>query len=229
MELRLIERGTRIIISVLGEEVNESKVYEATFYDMNDFVNETSFVAKCTDLNRDYDQYNKNTLLEINFSGGSNLYTFKGKIIGKIRNDSIVIEQTSTIVTLNRRKYQRDEIRVDVRLFPLSEDMVNNRRHTIPSDNPVMKEMSFDISAGGMCIVTNVSLNPKYDPYYLVEFALSEKDVFLLPAKLVRRSNYARSRVGKYDYGFQFIFTENSNEMSRLTKAILNKKLSPLR
>ena len=73
--------------------------------------------------------------------------------------------------------------------------------------------------------MTNILLSSKYDPYYLVEFALSEKDTFLLPAKLVRRSNYPRTKIGRYDYGFQVIYDKMPEEKARLTRAILHKKL----
>jgi hypothetical protein len=69
-------------------------------------------------------------------------------------------------------------------------------------------------------------LTSKHDPNYLIEFNLSEKDRFVLPAKLVRRSNYPHSKLGKYDYGFQFIFEKMPDEKGRLSRAILNRKLS---
>jgi len=42
---------------------------------------------------------------------------------------------------------------------------------------------------------------------------------------LVRRSNYPRTKLGRYDYGFQFIYEKLPEEKARLTRAILNKKL----
>jgi len=89
-----------------------------------------------------------------------------------------------------------------------------------------LTDISFDISSGGLCVITNTLLSSKYDPYFLVRFSLSEKDTFLLPTKIVRKSNYPRTKIGRYDYGFQFIFDNMPEEKARLTRAILNRKLS---
>jgi len=229
MVLRFIERGTRLQIVEKDGLADEKKAYDAIYHDMHDLINETSFVVKCPEMNKNYESIAMNTPFVISFTIGSNVYTFKGRVIGKMYSDSVIIEQTSNIETLNRRKYQRDEIRTEVRIYSLTEEQLQGPRFARPGTQPLMVEVSFDISAGGMCIITNSLLNPSYDPYYLIEFSLSDKDWFLIPAQLVRRSSHARSRIGKHDYGFQFIFKENSDERIHLTKAILNKKLSSIR
>ena len=230
MELRHIVRGTRlrIIVRTIGDQDCFDE-YDAVYQDVHDLTNETSFEVKCAEFSSNYSKYHRHSTLEMSFTGGPSVYTFFGRPIEKLSNDLIVIEQTTNIETLNRRKYQRDEIRVEVRLYSLSEDMLSQTRHNRPGTMPLLLDVSFDISAGGMCIVTNSSLHEKHDPFYLVEFYLSDKDWFLIPARLVRRSNNPRSKVGKNDYGFQFIYHEASDDMSRLTKAILSRKLSFIR
>ena len=226
MRLRHIERGTRLDINEKAGNHDESPTYEAIFYDIHDLINETSFIVQCSKLNRNFSSIDRDTVLEISFTIGPSVYTFTGRASGKMYTDMVIIEQLSEIDELNRRKYQRDEIRVEVRVYGLPEEQVNGPRFVHPTVRPAMVDVSFDISAGGMCVVTNTSLTSEYDPFYLVEFSLTDKDTFLLPAKLVRRSKYARSRIGKFDYGFQFLFDGRPDEMSHLTKAILSKKLS---
>ena len=226
MRLGLIERGTRLKIGVQDVSGIESDAYDATFYDMHDLINETSFIVQCLKLNRNLNKLDKNAVLDISFSIGATVHTFTGRAAGKMYNDMVIIEQIDEIETVNRRKYQRDELHVELRLYELSEDKINESKYASPQTPPVLVDMSFDVSSGGMCIITDASLKPEYDPYYLAEFSLGEKDTFILPAKLVRRSKYARSKVGKNDYGFKFMFENMPNEMGRLTKAILSEKLS---
>ena len=226
MQLRHIERGTRLQIRPVSNQGVDDEVYEALFHDVHDLVKETSFVVQCSRLNRNYLQIGRNTVLEVSFTKGPEVYTFTGRVISKMYSDMVIIEQVAEIMTLNRRIYQRDEIRVEVKVYGLPEDMCNERRFVQPVSKPLLSDVSFDISAGGMCIVTNVVLKSDCDPYYLLEFSLSSKDQFLLPSIAVRKSNFARSRIGKFDYGFQFIFDNMPDEKSRLTKSILSKKLS---
>ena len=229
MELNTINRGMRLDMIYISNSDSPDDVYSATFHGVNDVINEMTFVVKCPELNRRFVGIDRDYELEISFSTGPHVHVFSGYPIGKIQNDMVIIEKTSDIVTENRRKYQRDEIRVEVKVYPLHEDSVGNRRFTQPDTEPLLHDTSFDLSSGGMCVITNISLDTRYDPFYLVEFAVTEREWFLLPSKLVRRSNYARSRIGRFDYGFQFLFTEMPDEMSRLTKAILSRKLMFLR
>ena len=229
MVLGHIERGMRLIMRAGSESGHNDNVYTATFQNIHDLTTESTFVAKSAELSKHYSGFDGNEALEVSFSNGPNIYTFSGRVIGKKSGDVIIVEQLTDIETLNRREYQRDEIRVETKVYPLSEESINDSKVTRTTGAPVLTDVSFDISVGGMCIVTNKSLDTKYDPYYLVEFTINNRDGFILPSKLVRRSNYARSRIGKYDYGFQFLFKNATEDMARLTKAILSKKLSHLK
>ena len=228
MLLRHIDKGTRLQIIVNPENAEIREEYEASFYDMHNIVSEKSFIVQCSKLYRHLDTLDQNADMEVSFSQGASVYTFFGAIIGK-KQDMVILEQMGDVKTVNRRIYQRDELRVDVRVYKLREDMQNERKYSQPTEGPVLTELSFDISAGGMCIITNKFLKPEYHKFYLIEFNMGDKERFLLPAEIVRRSNYLRSAVGKFDYGFKFIFDNMPEEKSRLTKAILGKKLSSLR
>ena len=226
MELRHIQRGTQLQIFEMSAVGDASEEYEAVYHDLHDLVNETSFIVQCAKMNRNFPQLDNKTTLSINFTSGQSIHSFTGRAVGKMSGDLVVLEQLTNIMTVNRRVYERDEIRIDVNMYTLSEDMLSQTKFVKPIADPVLMDVSFDISAGGMCIITNRSISEENDPYYLAIFSVGERDSFMLPAKLVRRSRYARTRIGKYDYGFQFIFDNMPDEKSRLTKAILNRKLS---
>jgi c-di-GMP-binding flagellar brake protein YcgR len=140
----------------------------------------------------------------------------------------VLIEQLTDIVTINRRKFDRDELRVSVRVYGMAEAKLDSDKFTVPDSTPDIADVSYDLSAGGMCVITNTLLSSKHDPYYLIAFSLSDsdRDKFCLPAKLVRRSNYLRTKIGRYDYGFQFIFDNLPDEKGRLSRSILSKKLA---
>ena len=226
MILRLIKRGTQLNIIDRSAQGDDTGVYEALFHDMHDVVKGTSFVIQCSKLNRNYDKVGPNAVLEISYIEGPTIYKFTGRIAGKVYTDMLIIEQLSEIEELNRRIYQRDEVRVEVKIYGLPDTELSSAKFVIPDIKPALSDVSFDVSAGGMCIITNAALNSEYDPYYLIEFSLSDKDRFLLPAKVVRKSKHPRTRIGRCDYGFQFIFDNMPDEKGRLTKAILNRKLS---
>ena len=225
MQLRHFDRGMRLQIFIRNDN-GDIEEYEAQYYDLHDLVGETSFLAQSSKLSREYDTIDQNVTLEISAFRGATVYTFAGRIIGKKSPEMVIIELISDIKTLNRRIYQRDELRIDVRIHKMEEDKMNEPRYEQPMTEPVMTEMSFDISAGGMCVITNKVLRPENHKHFLIDFYLAEKERFLLPSLLVRRSNYARSAVGKFDYGFKFIFDNMPDEKARLTKAILGRKLS---
>ena len=226
MILRFIERGTSLQISLETELDAESSVYDATFHDLYDHVNETSFIVQCSKLNKDFSKIDQHTVLNIRFSRGQYMYAFTGRLSGKMYNDMVIIDVLTSIETLNRRVYERDEIRVEVKIYGLPEEQIPDAKHMKPVGKPAMTDVSFDISSGGLCVITNSILQSEFDPYYLVDFSLGEWDQFLLPSRLVRNSNYARTKIGKYDYGFEFIFDNLPDEKSRLTKSILSRKLS---
>ena len=225
MQLRHIERGTHMQIRFKTEQGDEYETYDAVFNDIHDPESETLFTVQCSKMNRNYSNLGQDSLLEIDFTMGPEVHTFTGRAVSKTSGDLVAIEQLTEIDTTNRRFFQRDEIRVDVRLYALPEEKINERKYSPPVNKPVFTDVSFDISAGGICIVTNKILKSEHDQYYLIEFSLSNMDQFLLPAKVVRKSEFIRSKIGKYDYGFQFIFDNMPKEKSRLTKSILNKKL----
>ncbi|MCL2392264.1 MAG: hypothetical protein FWC66_06595 [Oscillospiraceae bacterium] len=226
MNIGHIERGAKLKVfeehdgRALGEE------YDATF---RNFESGKLFTIHSPTLYEHYEKLSSDACLNISFMTDAYIHTFTGQAVEKQRSSGmILIEQLTEIVTANRRKIDRDEFRVSVRVFGLAEKRLDDTHFSKPETDADMTDMTYDVSADGVCVISNTLLGSKHDPYYLLELSLSkgEKDLFLLPAKLVRRSNYHRTKIGRYDYGFQFIFDNLPDEKGRLSRAILNKKLS---
>jgi len=223
MDLTNIARGTKLKVYEELQQRAISDEYEAVFrYQESDRL----LVLQCAWLYENFDKLSLGAKLNISYGDEVNTYVFIGAAKEKLRGNGLVmIEQLTDVETTSRRLFNRDELRVNVSVYGL-QDAKNTEAIFDKLDvAPDLKDVSFDISSGGVCIVTNTLLSSKYDPYYLVVFNLSEKDRFILPTRLVRRSNYPRTKIGRYDYGFQFIFDKIPEEKSRLTRAILNKKI----
>jgi len=224
VDLRHIERGTKLIIYEELQQRAVSDEHEAVFrYHESDKL----IVVQCAWLYENYDRLNLGAQLNISYGTETTVNSFIGLAREKLRGNGLVmIEQLTDIETKSRRQFDRDEIRVNVHVYGLQESKVSATSFERPDSNPDLTDVSFDISSGGLCVITNTLLSSKFDPYYLVEFALTERDRFILPARIVRKSNYPRTKIGRYDYGFQFIFDKMPEEKARLTRSILNKKLS---
>jgi len=225
MNLGFIKKGAKLVIFEEMQQRAVSDEYEATLRYLE---NDKHLVVQCSWLYDNYDRLNLGAKLNISFEASPAVMgSFIGVAKEKLRGNGLVmIEQISVIEEKSRRKYDRDEIRVMVQVFGLPEAKVSSSAFQRPPGDPDLKDVSFDVSSGGLCVVTNTLLSSKYDPYYLVLFEFNDKDRFLLPSRIVRKSNYPRTKIGRYDYGFQFIYDNLPEEKSRLTRAILNKKLS---
>ena len=223
MDLRHIDRGTKLVIYEELQKRAVSDEHEAVFrYHESDRL----IVVQCSWLYENYDRLNLGAQLNVSYGDDMTVHNFMGVAREKMRgNGQVMIEQLTDIETKSRRQFDRDEIRVNVKVYGLPEAKMSSTEFENQVNSPDLSDVSFDISAGGLCVITNTLLSSKYDPYYLVEFSLSDKDRFVLPAKIVRKSNYPRTKIGRYDYGFQFIFDKMPEEKAKLTTAILNRKL----
>ncbi|MCL2661846.1 MAG: PilZ domain-containing protein [Oscillospiraceae bacterium] len=224
MNLGYIAKGAKLIIFEEMQQRAVSDEYEATFRYLE---NDKNLVVQSSWLYDNYDRLNLGAKLNISFEASpAAMGSFTGVAKEKLRaNGLVMIEQISVIEEKSRRKYDRDELRVHVKVYGIPEAKVSSPVFEKPLAAPDLTDTSFDVSSGGLCIITNTLLSSKHDPFYLVEFAFSDKDSFLLPSRIVRKSNYPRTKIGRYDYGFQFIYDNLPEEKSRLTRAILNKKL----
>jgi len=224
MNLGHVERGMKMTIYEELQDRAVSDEFTAVFRYQE---SEKSFVVQSAELYAYYDKLTMGSSLNISFLIEPNSYSFKGRPMEKQRASGMVmIEQTADIETVPLRKFDRDELRLSVHIFGLPEDMRSDHYLAEPERRPDMSDITYDLSAGGICVISSTLLTSKHDPYYFIAFSLSERDRFVLPAKLVRRSNYQNTQIGRYDYGFQFDFDNMPEEKVRLTRAILNRKLS---
>ena len=188
---------------------------------------DATFVMQCAQLYEIYDTVDRNARIYINFSTGPSMCTFYGRCVEKQRGAGMILmEQLTAIEVVSRRMYERDELRIPVHVFPLPEAKLGKPSYERPDSIPDMAELTFDVSESGMCVISNVYLKPENDPYYLTEFAFSEKYHFILPAQLMRRSAHPRTKIGRFDYGFRFVFDSLPDEKKRLSEAIFSTKLS---
>ncbi|MCL2627513.1 MAG: PilZ domain-containing protein [Oscillospiraceae bacterium] len=224
MDISQLARGTTLTIFEELQQRALSDPYEAVLkYHETDKL----IVVQCSWLYDNYDRINLGAKLNVSYGDELNTYSFIGRAHEKMRSNGLVmIEQLTEVTASSKRQFSRDELRLTVSVYGLAEGKVATPPYQKPDTRPELTDVSFDISSGGLCLVTNTLLSSKFDPYYLVEFTLSEKDYFLIPSRLVRRSNYPRTKIGRYDYGFQFLFDNIPDEKSRLTRAILNRKIS---
>jgi len=224
MDISQVARGTTLRIFEELQQRALSDEHEAVlrYHETNRLI-----VVQCAWLYDNYDRLNLGAKLNVSYGDDLNTYSFIGRAHEKLRNNGLVmIEQLTDVTASSKRQFSRDELRLSVSVYGLQESKLSAVPYQKPDTKPELTDVSFDISSGGLCLVTNTLLSSKYDPYYLVEFTLSEKDSFLIPSKLVRRSNYPRTKIGRYDYGFQFLYDHIPEEKSRLTRAILNRKIS---
>ena len=224
MDISQISRGTTLRIFEELQQRALSDEHEAVlrYHETNRLI-----VVQCAWLYDNYDRLNLGAKLNVSYGDDLNTYSFIGRAHEKLRNNGLVmIEQLTDVTASSKRQFSRDELRLTVSVYGLPESKLSTPPYQKPDTKSELTDVSFDISSGGLCLVTNILLSSKFDPYYLVEFTLSEKDSFLIPSKLVRRSNYPRTKIGRYDYGFQFLYDYIPDEKSRLTRAILNRKIS---
>jgi c-di-GMP-binding flagellar brake protein YcgR len=217
-------RGAKLTVYEEMQNRAISDEYEAV-YRYHEY--DRLIVVQCAWLYDNYDRLSLGSRLNISYGNDLTTFRFIGRAKEKLRGNGLVmIEQLTDVETTSRRQFDRDELRVSVAIFGLHESKITATSFERPEGAPELTDVSFDISSGGACIVTNTLLSSKHDPYYLLVFNITDRDSFALPSKLVRRSNYPHTKHGRYDYGFQFMYDRMPDEKSRLTRAILNRKIS---
>jgi hypothetical protein len=233
MYLKFIDRGTAMRIQRTAAGEPSGTVYKASFYD---FSADTAFFAESEALYGDFESYGENALLNITFARGDDMYTFTGRAKRALLNRGAhltLIEQWSDIMFQSRRSDDRNEMRVSVRFYGLSAEDLKNGVFQKRDELPEFAAATFDISAGGLCMVSNEYLDSKYEPYFLAEFMLnSGKNEFLLPVRLIRKGNCPQTALYRYDYGLLFMYENCLEEKGRLsaalTDAVFRDKLSKL-
>jgi len=223
MKLSHIDKGTKLIIF---EDMQDGIVSDGHEAVVRYIESDRQIVVSCPWLHDMFDSLNLDSRLNVSFDQGAVVHSFVATAQSKLRGGSqVMLQQLTEIETKERRKFNRDELRISVAIYGLPESNVSSQVHDMSDMAPEFTDVTYDISSGGLCVITNEVLNSRHDPYYLLEFNLTSRDRFIIPSKLVRRSNYPHTKLGKYDYGFQFIYDNLPEEKGRLTTSILNRKI----
>lgn len=228
MFLRILDKNTRLEIQLEMNGVESETIYSATFYEL---INDTAFFARSNDLYNDFYDLQGDVYLRVNFTQSGNMYTFTGKpkdVSLDGTSKLVRIEQLTPIKEANRRKYHRYDMELNVRLYGLREADLKSGRIEKASQQPVFSSTTLDISSGGLCVVSNKTLSPEYDPFYIAEFEIPGEPVFTLPVVLLRRGDCPQLALYRYDYGFQFIFDHTPGEMKRLITALFNTRFTAM-
>jgi len=228
MQLRYIENGSFLQLRPEEYTLEHGRVFDVTFYGMQTF---TSFWVKSEELYKSFPTLKKNMRLGITFQTEETSYRFTGEAIDANMEGSYyltLIEQITPIEIVSRRTHFREEMILPTNVYGLAPESLHSALPRKAADAAEFTCEVFDISDGGICLVSNELFNSPYEPYFLVEFTLRGKDYFLLPAKLVRKGQCPQTTMFKYDYGFNFIFDHKPEEKHRLSDAIFSAKLDRL-
>ncbi|MDR1590001.1 MAG: hypothetical protein LBS51_07405 [Oscillospiraceae bacterium] len=221
MYLKFIERNTAMKVRVKTGGEDSGAEYTVSFYDLD---TEMAFWAKSEALHNLVSASDTAPRVEVTFWLRENMYTFEGRAMGPaphIDDCAVLIEQLSPILAISRRSDARNEMRIPVNLYDIAPEDMALERPRAPERAPVFTAETFDISAGGFCLVSNEPLVSS-GPLFLAEFSLSDKNDFLLPVRLLRKGDCPQTVLYHYDYGFLFIFDKLRDEKARIASAITN-------
>lgn len=234
MNLILIEKNTVFYICEASynkalDNTLDKNLYKATFHDID---TDVLFFVESEELYHNFQNFRQDSHVEINFSREDHFYTFAGKIkdyTHKYGAYLLLIEQISPITSSNRRIHPRNPISTNIQVYELSENDLSNLNFMKAANSAGFSAMTLDISAGGLCIVSNTPLPQTSEPYFLLKFNLEPRENkdnhFLLPAKLLRRGNCPQTTAYNYDYGFIFLFSKVPQEKDRLVMSLFNARL----
>lgn len=228
MQIKFIEKGTALFVYEKADDQNLDAICETKFFDIKD---ETTFYAEGMEFHSRFSKLREYDRLKIIFLRGPNMYEFFGKVTGVAKSGGAyltLIEQLTGMVATSRRRYSREELEIDVRLYGISQDDLQSGNLKKADNDIEFNGVTLDIGSGGLCVVSNNRLDSAYEPFFLVEFTLNRKDEFLLPAKLVRKGSCPQTVLYRYDYGFEFLYDyiSREGEEQRLTTALFSAKLA---
>lgn len=228
MQLRFIESDTLLQIRPEVYSPDHDEVFDVLFYGMS---THNSFWVQSEELYNNFLALGEKARVGVAFLVDDQPYRLAGELINtrlEGKYHLTLIEQITPLELISKRSQYRDEMRLNVRVYGLAPEDLDS---TLPLVAPKKPEFScevFDISAGGVCLVSDNVFNSPFEPYFLLEFTISGKERFLLPAKLVRKGHCPQTSLFKHDYGFDFIFDKFPEEKHRLGDAIFSAKLEKL-
>lgn len=223
MEIKNIKTETMLRF-VLAED--ETVAFKVTFFDL---YTDKSFFVKSKELYEYASKAGRPLSFEINFfldDASCNCTGRTEKVFIRSGSYLTLINQTSEIERTNPRRHQRESIATRVILYRLPEDEFNSNNFVRELSRVELSCMSFDISGGGFCLMSNDALRHPGEPHYLAEFTLNGNELFVLPVRLVRSDKAPPMSRVRYDYGFAFQYDNLPNEERRLIGALINVKMA---
>jgi len=225
LELRFVEYGLPMQVRKQSYDAVHGQVFHTEFYAA---ANPPCFWLKSEELYNSFPGLGVDTHLNITFDLERRSYRFSGELKGTRQEDGAyltLLEQIEPIEEVSVRRDSRTEMRLEVSVYGLI-------REPRPHKASEIAEMScevFDISAGGLCLVSNEYFHSPFEPYFMLEFNFRGKGYFLLPAQLVRKGSCPQTVLFAYDYGFNFLYDDFPGEKERLAAAIFDAQLEQLR
>jgi hypothetical protein len=218
--LKFIERNTSMKLELITDEEGEGVVYTARFFDPD---TNNSFFADSEQLSAQLSELPPDARFKSTFWLRDNMYTFETRVLAAadhLGSYMLLLEQLTPIAVTSRRSDIRNEMRIIVNLYEIEPDVVGQAPYRIlPDCEPSYTAETFDISAGGFCLVSNDPLDSGAH-LFLAEFCLAGKHDFLLPVRLLRAGNCPQTVLFHFDYGFLFIFDSIPDEKTRIAAAI---------
>lgn len=224
--LKFVEIGTALKVQIDMADDSEPFACNAVFYRAE---SDRSFWAGGLALYNFLENARENVLLSICFFKGANMCTFTGTVKYLQMEGRVplaLIEQVSDISAISRREFERNEMHLSVRVYFIDPASIDEPSFRKLNRTPDFSSDMFDLSAGGLCMVSHERMRSNSEPNFLLGFSLSPKSEFLLPAKLVRQGNCPQTAAYRFDYGFEFDFKRAPEEKDRLVMAIFNRKMA---
>jgi len=215
MEIRFIDDGTKMDIQVFSKKNLhlDEKAFLATFLNSD---RGNNFSIECDELYVHANSFAAGCYFEISFFKGAEVNSFRARINGSslvFGRNAILMTAISPIEKSNRRKTPRIEASFPVNIY-----------HSIGSMSGelISKETTYDVSNGGINVVTNVKLPIVPNNNYHVEFSIGPGRTFSLVARLLRSGNSPKNLNYRFDHAFIFDYPDGDEKISKLALALFD-------
>jgi hypothetical protein len=220
MEIRLLERRTRLKIEILTSEAKpmSDEVLTGAFYDMDKGM---TFYLSCDQLVERFPEFDKSLYLRFSLSVGYENYSFLGKLnsVNDIYGERLIhVSIVSPLEKSSLRQTARIEITLPVQLYraaPNSPDQAGEL---------LCKGVTQDICSNGVCVLSDFTIAKEDYDRIVVELDFSNGEKYFLRVNLLKSGNSPQSGIYKYDYVFLFDKSESLEKKSDLFKELFDEK-----
>ena len=221
--LSTVDPGTEMLFIPMNQEQESHDEYMARFSQTTGY---TSFIAESKQLYDLFNEHDTEPYFTVQF-----IHAIKQKRCGfsSVLKDTIIkrdsfyvnVDQISPIQQTSIRKAERHNISIPVNIYKMLDE-------TRPGEL-ILSSTTFDLSTGGLCVLTTVKLALEKDAVVLLELTFNKNTSFKFHANLIRNVPCTKTSQYKYEYGFIFDIKETNEDKSKLISAVLDHKLSSFR